>query len=324
MSDTGTIPDLTASDEVLATLVEIMRSGVRPDVIEAQRLLLHRLATQGDVFPSRVPAPLNITEVGGYLNLLDQAGQFDSRMQAITAALGIAAPPSAAAATDVPVGFAVLPNHRPPGPAQPTIPPQVTVRADFHGLLLAALDTIAAAGAALPLRSPRFELPATVPADRALLGVLGRTLEVMPGTVLVDPATDPVAIARLETPSTDRRRLVAAASGPGAPAAASWVTTQCSPTQCVELPPATASYVEVAPIMIAAGWYHPQPLAEPQSVSDRGDLTAFVNTTGLVAGETTLGDELRLLYTPAQIARSALAGLVGHVWDGARFAPAVS
>lgn len=76
--------------------------------------------------------------------------------------------------------------------------------------------------------------------------------------------------------------------------------------------------------MIAAGWYHPQPLAEPQSVSDRGDLTAFVNTTGLVAGETTLGDELRLLYTPAQIARSALAGLVGHVWDGARFAPAVS
>ncbi len=320
MSDTGTIPDLAPTDEVLAALVEIMRSGVRPDVIEAQRLLLQRLATQGDVFPSRVPAPLNITEVGGYLNLLEQAGQFDSRMQAITAALGIAAPPSTAAATAVPVGFAALTNHRPPGPAQPSIPPQITVRADFHGLLLAALDTIAAAGAALPLRSPRFELPPTVPGDGALLGLLGRTLEVMPGTVLVDPATDPVAIARLETPSTDPRRLVAAASGSGAPAAASWVATQCSATQCVELAPATASYVEVTPIMNATGWYHPQPLTEPQSATDRGDLTSFVNTSGLVAGETTLGDELGLLYTPAQIARSSLAARVGHVWDGAVFA----
>ena len=46
----------------------------------------------------------------------------------------------------------------------------------------------------------------------------------------------------------------------------------------------------------------------------------FVNLTGLVAGETTLGAELALLYTPAAIARSALAPFSGWIWNGSAFA----
>jgi hypothetical protein len=41
-----------------------------------------------------------------------------------------------------------------------------------------------------------------------------------------------------------------------------------------------------------------------------------------VAGETTLGDDLRMLYTPAAIARSALPSFTGFVWNGTEFAAA--
>ena len=46
----------------------------------------------------------------------------------------------------------------------------------------------------------------------------------------------------------------------------------------------------------------------------------FVNLTGLVAGETTLGAELALLHAPAVIARSALAPFSGWVWNGSALA----
>ena len=84
-------------------------------------------------------------------------------------------------------------------------------------------------------------------------------------------------------------------------------------------PPVLQRYLEVAPIMAGAGWNHPLPLALPTGLVDRGTLVQFQNLTGLVAGETTLGDELSLLYAPASIARSALAKLAGWIWDGTRF-----
>jgi hypothetical protein len=46
----------------------------------------------------------------------------------------------------------------------------------------------------------------------------------------------------------------------------------------------------------------------------------FLNLTGLVAGETTLGAELSLLYAAAAIARSALAPFSGWIWNGSAFA----
>src|SRR5215469_13635579 len=97
MADT---PTTSVLDEGLASvidlLVELMRTATRPDVLEAQRVLLQRLAYQGDVFPSRVPPPRNITEVGGYLNLLESLGQQDVRAGAVSSALGVAGPPPSA------------------------------------------------------------------------------------------------------------------------------------------------------------------------------------------------------------------------------------
>ncbi|MCU0634705.1 MAG: hypothetical protein MUE41_07520 [Gemmatimonadaceae bacterium] len=327
MTDTVTTdPADTAFVGLMDALVELIKSGVRPDVLEAQRLLLQRLATQGDVFPSRIPAPLNITEIGGYLNLLETAGLNDMRAAALGSALGIAgpAPTGEVLAGVVPVGFVDIANDRPAGPAQPSIPPLLTVRADFHAPLLAALGTLHAAGCQLPLRAPRAVLPASLPGvtvtspdPDAVLAALGRTLEVFPGTVLVDPAVDALAIARFETPATDPFRLVARElDGGTAVAEASWVAMRASASAVVQDPPALRRYLDVAPVLAAAGWVQPSPVVLPATTTNRGSLVRFMNLTGLIAGESTLGTELGLLYPPAAIARSAFAGFGGFVWDG--------
>jgi hypothetical protein len=71
--------------------------------------------------------------------------------------------------------------------------------------------------------------------------------------------------------------------------------------------------------MNAAGWYHPTPLETPALLGEPVTLVRFRNVTGLVAGETTLGDQLELLHPPAAIARSALSNFTGFVWDGSAF-----
>ena len=44
----------------------------------------------GDLFPSRIPSPLNITQVGGYLNLIERDPVL--RAQVLSSALGVAGP----------------------------------------------------------------------------------------------------------------------------------------------------------------------------------------------------------------------------------------
>jgi hypothetical protein len=323
----------TSFSNLVQALVELVRSGMRPDVLEAQRVLLQRLSTQGDVFPARIPAPLNITEVGGYLNLLERAGHLDLRSSAMAGALGIAGPAMAgeALAGAVPVGFIEIANDRPHGPAQASIPPLLPVRADFHAPLLAAREALHAVGCLLPLRARRAVLPASQPGAgpgtldaSAVMAALGRSLSVFPGTVLVDPAQDALAIARPAAPAGEPLRLVARElDGSGSVGEAGWVALRASSTAVANDPAAPRRYLEVAPILEVAGWVHPLPPQAPSSRSQRGSLAEFINLTGLVEGETRLGEELALLFTPAQIARSALSTFTGWVWDGAQFqAPA--
>ena len=165
--ETPTTTDLDLTP-LLAAVIELLKTGTRPDVLEAQRVLLQRMAFQGDLFPSRVPPPRNITEVGGYLNLLETARQTEVRTQALAAALGIAAPPPGVLQPGPAIGFVDLVNDRPAGPAQPSIPATVPIRADFFTPLLTALAHIHAAGGALPRRAPARTLPATLPSDGTL------------------------------------------------------------------------------------------------------------------------------------------------------------
>lgn len=330
MSDaTSNAGEPTGTSDVLEVLTELMRTATRPEVMEAQRVLLQRLAYQGDVFDSRIPAPLNITEVGGYLNLLASAGFNDTRASAIASALGIAGPPPSSVVIGgaLPVGFVEFPNDRPSGPVESSIPPLITVRADFASALHAAKAALHASGCALPLRSVAPRLPPAGPVPDAdldqavVLASLGRTLAVYPGTVLVDPASDPLAIARPDATPAEPARLVARQlDGSGTVAEQEWVAMTANATEATEGATTAFRFVEVAPIMQAQGWYHPQPEQLPQNLKERGTLVEFVNLTGLVAAETTLMDELTLLYSAAEIARSSLWLHAHLVWDGARFA----
>lgn len=69
--------------KLVDALAEILRSSTSPDTLQAQQILMRRLALEGDVVPSRVPAPRNITEIGGYFNLLETLNETTMRSQAL-------------------------------------------------------------------------------------------------------------------------------------------------------------------------------------------------------------------------------------------------
>ena len=56
---------------VADALAEILKSANSPEIRQAQLMLMRRLALSGDVVPSRIPPPINITEIGGYLNMFE-------------------------------------------------------------------------------------------------------------------------------------------------------------------------------------------------------------------------------------------------------------
>jgi hypothetical protein len=314
---------------LMDAIVELVRAGARPEVLQAQSLLLQRLVTQGDVFPGRIPAPLNITEIGGYLNLLEQMKQPDLRSSAIASALGIAgpAPHARLLASEVPVGFVELANHRPEGDIQKSIPTSLPVRADFSVSLATALARIHEAGCHLPLKAPAPRLtlsdsaaPSEPPDDQAILAALGRQLEVFPGTVLIDPTQDALVVARLDSESADAIRLVARKAGPaGTTPTLNWISLIATDSTVNEQGPDSGVFEDVAHLMADAGWYHPETEKRPTSLKDRGALVRFHNVTALLAGETQLGEELALLYPSVAIARSAFAAATDWIWDGQQF-----
>ncbi|WP_107727269.1 hypothetical protein [Neisseria weaveri] len=49
---------------------KILEQETSPEVQELKKLILRRIATESDTKASRIPEPLNITQIGGYVNLL--------------------------------------------------------------------------------------------------------------------------------------------------------------------------------------------------------------------------------------------------------------
>ncbi len=317
------------SSKVLDSLADILKNSSSPAVLEAQALLLRRLATEGDVFPSRVPAPKNITEIGGYLNLLETIGQTAMRDQALGAILGVAGPSTAIGSQpagpllyDVPRS-----NDRPAGAAQPTYPTLFMVRNDFAAALDVALKTIHDAGCMLPLNTTPIPLPSLTPAPSGpvdFLGLLGRTLSLSPAAALTDADNDPLALARVQGGAPDAgvvaRQLDAAAPQAGTVATQKWIAWACTATACSEGPAANRLYLSLAPVLNTAGWYQSKPTV-PQKLAMPGSWARWTNITGLVSGSTHLGDELMLRYSGEQIGNSSLRESQHYVWDGTTFMP---
>jgi IPT/TIG domain. len=107
-------PALTA--QVVGTLLSMIQANNSPDAAAAQSIILRRLALQGDVVGSRVPAPRNITEIGGYFNMLETLGESAMREQTLASILGVAGPvPSLTSLQPQPLSMVNVTNDRPDG-----------------------------------------------------------------------------------------------------------------------------------------------------------------------------------------------------------------
>ena len=317
----------TGEEEILHALADILRSGSDPEILEAQRILLRRIALEGNIIDSRVPAPKNITEVGGYVNLLTTLGHTDIRTQMLASVLGVAGPatPVGLSGEGPVIAFIPLPNDRPTGPAQPSFSTSFTARTDMADALTGALQRVHGFGCALPLYTPPRVLPFATPGQLLqidFLQILGRVLQVPPGALLADPANDSVAIARLASDPPDHWQLVVREiDGAARVTAASWVAYEASDSNAGPTSAALRQYVPLAPILADAGWYSSGPFALPTSITNLGSLPRLLNVTGLVKNKTTLGDELLLLYPRTTVMSSALAGMLPWVWNGTTFVP---
>lgn len=314
----------TAEDRAIDALTKILEQAISPEMTEAQQIILRRLATAGDLFPSRIPAPLNISEVGGYLNLV--ATDPVLRAQVLASALGVAGPNPTPGfdPTLPPLYFTTRPNDRPEGPSQAATPVQVRVRNDFAGPFAAAIAAIHGLGATLPVLAADAPLPPVAlgvdPPDD-LLPHLGRALTLVPSAALVDPATDPLAVGQRGGAGPQlavARQLDTTAPQAGTVAAEAWAMWTCTDTACTQST-VTDAFVELSSILSAAGWTQATPLAAPASSTDQQGWNRWTNVTGLVAGQTTVGDELRLLYSAGQISASSVRERQDWVWDGSAF-----
>ncbi len=73
-----------------SVLSMLMQSDSNGKMQEYRELIMKRIAEETDVKPSRIPAPLNITEVGGYFNLIEQVETDDPALKAQKARMQLA------------------------------------------------------------------------------------------------------------------------------------------------------------------------------------------------------------------------------------------
>lgn len=315
----------TLEEQAVAALLDVIKTASSPEIAQAQSLLLRRLALEGDVVGSRIPAPRNITEIGGYINLLGDLAQPEMRAQMLAGALGVSGPNPQLGWLPRPplLSWASVQDDRPDGPAQAQIPLTFTVRSDFAAAVQAALLQIHQRGCALPVFTPQRALPPPVagvaPPDD-VLPIIGRTLDIVPSTALTDPDADAVVLARKGGDPFAVALRVLSAGAPIAVAADAWDALKCGASSCTVVPPPAAgrAYAPLAPILSSAGFYPAAPGDQPANNTETA-WARFVNVTGLVAGTTTLGDELALVYSSDDIAGSSVADRVSWIWNGTAF-----
>jgi hypothetical protein len=316
-------PNASIEGQALQTLLNVLTASQSPDMQQAQAFLLRRLALEGDVVPSRLQAPQNVSQMGCYVNLLGTLGLTDARSQMLASALGIAGPSPALGTLgeQPPISWLTLPNDRPIGPQQGSISLSIQIRADFASALQTAIQALHDQGCALPLLAPLQVLPpatSAVPTD--LLPLIGRTIWLAPGQALVNPDSDALAVAQLAAgPWQAVSRAASAGPIPVAPQA--WSAQTCSASACTVSPPPVAgrAYVALSPVLANAGFVQTTPGAAPANALDY-TWSRFDNLTGLVPNMTTFGAELSLLWPQAVIAASSLVNLLGRTWNGTTFA----
>lgn len=317
-------------EKALDALTKAIANASSSDQVAAQQLVAQRIALSGAVAPSRVPVPRNITEVGGYINLLRESGQEKMLTRVLAGTLGVAdeltASMARTRALPPALFFSKLALHRPEelGDVLANVPTHISVRSDFIGPLRTALDAFKASGAAAPIVSPSSALPpafghALPPTDR--LPFIGRLLRLLPNAALGDPATDPVVIAR---PAADPAAAFAVHLRVLDPAttlpAQDWSALQRQPDETVGEVPVQLPLIAMGPELAQAGWIVRDVAVPADAVGSSPLWTRVENHTGLIEDETRFGDEMALVHPAHHIAASSLRTALEDVWDGTSFA----
>jgi hypothetical protein len=77
------------NDSLLQWAVKLLEHETSPEVLEIKKMILRRIALESDIKSSRIPAPLNITEIGGYFNLMMKLKQEEMLKQTLSSILGL-------------------------------------------------------------------------------------------------------------------------------------------------------------------------------------------------------------------------------------------
>jgi hypothetical protein len=315
-----------AGDALLLALTDAIRGASTPEIQQAQALLLRRLATEGDVIPSRIPAPRNITEVGGYFNLLTDLAETQLRHNMLSAALGLAneALPATGLGSVPPMRLQSVQNDRPAGPASTTVPLAVAIRNDLAAALQAVLDGVHADGGVLPLWSPPVALPPATAAPGPIpdpLLYLGRRVWLAPTAALTDPTVDSLVLGRASTdPAPGYRVGIRVSPGTVAAPALDW-TGLVFDTVSASFVERSVGTVGLLPLSTALAGSPFVATPIPAAPASRMD-TAWARLTaigGLIPGVSTLGAELALVWNSDAVAASVFAGHLDAVWDGTTF-----
>lgn len=72
-----------------ALVTKLLEMETSAQMQKIRQLMLLRTALESDIRPTRMPAPRNITEVGGYYNLLRKMNQQNMMRQMVASAIGI-------------------------------------------------------------------------------------------------------------------------------------------------------------------------------------------------------------------------------------------
>lgn len=74
-------------EDMEALLAKILEQESSEDMLKLRKMILRRIATESDIKQARIPAPMNITEIGGYYNLI--ANDDVMRRQMLAQILGL-------------------------------------------------------------------------------------------------------------------------------------------------------------------------------------------------------------------------------------------
>lgn len=77
------------SGDYNALISKLLETETSAQMQKIRQLMMLRTALESDIRPTRMPAPRNITEVGGYYNLLRKMNQQNMMRQMVASAIGI-------------------------------------------------------------------------------------------------------------------------------------------------------------------------------------------------------------------------------------------